>query len=245
MGQQHPGEHRHQHDAERGQRVGHVPRGGLRLGHRAHRMPLGGRGRIRVDPRRLRFGAHESTITSATRSTPSEPIAVAATRAPRQTRRSVVQQHRAVHLGSLVRSAAGRRRRATLSTRTSSRSPIRLSARWLTSSSARSATPARRASISAIGCWPASRVAAGAVLVGVAEHADRVQLGGGQEVSAARSSVGLGLPGEPADDVAADPGLRRGGADLSRSEPGTRPGSPNRRIRRSTVGAACWKDRSK
>ena len=53
----------------------------------------------------------------------------------------------------------------------------------------------------------------GAVLVGVAEHADRVEPGGDQE-ALELGDVVLGLAGEADDDVAADAGGRVAGADL-------------------------------
>ena len=62
--------------------------------------------------------------------------------------------------------------------------------------------------------------------------------------SASTSSVGLGLAREPADHVAADAGPGASRADRV-DNPRNESGSPKRRIRRSTLGAACWKDRSK
>ena len=83
----------------------------------------------------------------------------------------------------------------------------------------------------------------GAVLVGVAEDADRVEPGRLEEV-AERREVVLGLAGEADDEVGADARLGRLRADLveQREEASE---SPNRRIRRSSGPDACWKERSK
>ena len=120
MGQQHPGEHRHQHDAERGQRVGHVPRAGLGLGHRATGCVSDGEaasGSTRLGCGSFAHGA----ITSATRSAPSVPTTTASTRSPTPCRPVAQQLYGAVHLGSLVGRPAGDLVGATSSTRTSNR----------------------------------------------------------------------------------------------------------------------------
>ena len=84
----------------------------------------------------------------------------------------------------------------------------------------------------------------GAVLVGVAEHPDRVEPGRDQE-ALELGDVGLGLAGEADDDVGADAGLGRRRADLRRAARGSA------RCRRSGASGAargalaCWKDRSK
>ena len=84
----------------------------------------------------------------------------------------------------------------------------------------------------------------GALLVGVAEHPDRVEAALGEE-ALELGDVVLGLPREAEDDVGAEPG-RRGPGDRARSISARKSSvPPNRRIRRSSVGDECWKDRSK
>ena len=83
----------------------------------------------------------------------------------------------------------------------------------------------------------------GAVLVGVAEHADRVEPGLVRNASSSARSSSVS-PGKPTITL-----LRMPASGASAADPGesSRKSSrePKRRIRRSTGGLACWKDRSK
>ena len=110
-----------------------------------------------------------------------------------------------------------------------------------TSSSARSATRARRASISGDAALQPARL--GTFLGRVAENADRIQFRCGEKF-AEHGEIGLSLTRKAADHVAADPAA---GASRRIEEINSRNDSalPKRRIRRSTRGEACWKDRSK
>ena len=196
--QQHPGEQRDQQDAERGQRIGHVPRGRLRLGHRAHRMLLRRGGRIRVDPRRA------AVRCSCSRRPPRRPDPRRRSRSRSrrpgsflQARRSVAQQHRAVDLGSLVRSAAGHLGPHALDQDIEPLADPALGS--LADQFLGQVGDAGPAGLDLSSDPVLSRQPGGgrAVLVGVAEHADRVQLGGGEEISAADPSSASVSPGNP------------------------------------------------
>ena len=98
------------------------------------------------------------------------------------------------------------------STSTSSASPTRSSARCATSSSARRLTRSTRSRTTSSSRWPVQPDRLGAVLVAVAEDADRVEPGAGEE-RLELGQVVLGLAGEADDDVGPDARVRRGGAD--------------------------------
>ena len=83
----------------------------------------------------------------------------------------------------------------------------------------------------------------GTFLGRVAENADRIEFRCGEKL-AEHGEIGLSLTRKAADHVAADP---CGRASRRIEEINSRNDSalPKRRIRRSTRGEACWKDRSK
>ena len=103
--------------------------------------------------------------------------------------------------------------RSTDSTRTSTVSPSRSSARWATSSSASALTRSMRSRITASSSLPSSVGRLGAVLVGVAEDTDGVEPRRDQE-PLELGQVVVGLAGEPDDDVGPHAGVGRGRADL-------------------------------
>ena len=125
-------------------------------------------------------------------------------------------------------------RRSTASTSTSTVSPTRSSARCAISSSASSVIRATRA-VDHVrrAALPSYAGRLGAVLVGVAEDADRVQPGRGEEPlsSATSASVSPGKPTMTLDRDARPPAPAPG---PGRAAPRNRSVSPNRRIRRST-----------
>ena len=127
---------------------------------------------------------------------------------------------------------------------TSTRSPIRSSARCAVSSSTRSVIRRTRASISAWSSLPGRPHRLGALLVGVAEDPDGVQAALGEE-ALELGDVVLGLAGEAEDDVGAEAGVRRERTGALDQRPGSR------RCRRTGASGAagsaseCWKDRSK
>ena len=86
-------------------------------------------------------------------------------------------------------------RRRAPSTSTSTSSPTRSSARWLVSSSASADSRATRSSTRSCVDVVRQVLGLGAVLVGVAEHADRVEPGRGEE-ALELGDVGLGLARE-------------------------------------------------
>ena len=96
-------------------------------------------------------------------------------------------------------------------------SPIRSSARWAMSSSASSANSATRGATSSSSTLPRQAGRLGAVLVGVAEHADRVQPRRAQERSSSSTSSSVS-PGNPTMKLERTPasGAARGSARAAR-----------------------------
>ena len=241
MGQQHPGEHRDQQDPERGQRVGHVPGRGLRLGHRPtgccpERRPRPGRSAAaaaRCSPVHPHLGDQVDAVAVHDRR-------VAATRSPTGADGSASGSS---GLRRPPRGPGAQPGRSTAPLRPprpgrEHGSPIRSSARWLTSSSARSAMrgpagldSARSGAVRADRrpCRPrrSSRTRRSASSSAAARK------------SAQHARLGLGLAGEPADHVAADAGLAAPRRGSGRSGPGTSPGP-----RTGASGAAPWARRA-
>ena len=91
--------------------------------------------------------------------------------------------------------------------------PIRSSARCAVSSSTSERDPLHPLFDDVVVELVGQVLGGGAVLVGIAEYADRIHPGTDQE-RLELLQVGLGLPGESDDDVGPDPGLRGRGADL-------------------------------
>ena len=210
-GEQGDHEHRHQHEAEHGERVGDVP-GRHRLGgspigssvslgraraRGSGRVAAAPRGGSAASPRLARRRRRRGRRPRCRRTNAGDESAALA--APR--RRPAGPRRRRPGPGG-ARPARRRRRSSTSSTSTSTRVPMRSSARWLASSSASALMRSTRSAITSASTLPSNADRVGALLVGVAEHADRVQPGGGQE-PLELGDVVLGLAGEADDDVAA------------------------------------------
>ena len=212
--------------------VGDVPRAGLRLGHRTDRVasPTG-------RPRPGRRAGHATDLGDQVRALGSDARLRRRTRPTDRPLPASDQRHRCrrppdpgeppgpIGLELVARSprpAPGQSRRSA--PRRAGR-PARRPGRRLRS---------RRRSISSTSQLVGQPGRLGAVLVGVAEDADRVELGGRQEVASAPRRRASVSPGKPQMTLLRIPAV---GAScrIESIRPRNASGSPNRRIRRSTA----------